>query len=130
MPNPIYFQDGTVPFGASDVTCSNGQTYIVNSFTPDRPVSEVTDHTGVGVPSRSRVVMGHAGFSAELQLASVSQVYPKPGETLTYTVDANFGSETWVVHNAVADYSSDPGAIRVLKVTGKKLLSSVTVVTA
>ena len=129
MPNPIYFQDGTMPFGTSAVTI-NAVDYVVNSFTPDRPVSEVTDHTGVGVPSRARVVMGHAGFSAELQLATSATAFPKPGDTFSYTVDSNFGSETWVIHNATADFSSDPGTIRTLKVTGKKLLSSVTVVTA
>ena len=118
-----------MPFGASDVTI-NAVVYIVNSFTPDRPTSDVVDHTGVGVPSRRRVVMGQATFSAELQLATASTAFPKPGDTFSYTVDSNFGSETWVVDSAMADFSSDPGNIRSLKVTGKKLLSSVTVVTA
>lgn len=116
-----------MPYGSTAVTI-NSVVYIVKSFTPDRPVSEVVDEDANGSDARARVVRKQSGFSAELQLATSSTAYPQFGQTFSYTVDSNYGAETWVVHNAIPNISNAAGDIRTVNVTGKSVLVSITTV--
>ena len=127
MPVPSSFLDGEMPYGTTPVTI-DGETYIVKSFVPDNPVAEVVDENSTGGDSRARVVRKQRGFSAELQLATSSTVYPQFGDTFTYVTDANYGTETWVVHTATAPRSNGAGDIRTVSVTGKSVINSITTV--
>jgi hypothetical protein len=127
MPVPSSFLDGEMPYGTTPVTI-NSIVYIVKSFSPDRPVSEVVDENSVGGDSRARVVRKQSGFTAELQLATTSTAYPKFGDTFSYTVDSNYGAESWVVHSAIPGLSNGAGDIRTLSVTGKSVLVGITTV--
>lgn len=127
MPVPNIVIDGAMAYGSTAVTIDS-QSYIVNSWSVDRPVDEVVDKGSTGLPVRARATAQQAGFNAELQLESGSTPFPQLGDTFTYTCDSNYGSETWVVHTVVPNISNDSGAIRTITVTGKKVLSGITTV--
>ena len=122
MPVPNIVIDGAMAYGSTAVTIDS-QSYIVNSWSVDRPVDEIVDKGSTGLPARSRATAQQAGFNAELQLESGSTPFPQFGDEFTYTCDANYGSENWIVHTCIPNISNDSGAIRTVTVTGKKRIT-------
>ena len=116
-----------MPYGSRILTI-NSVAYKVNTITIDRPVTEAEDNLETGNPGRKRSTAQRATFTAELQLATSSTVYPARGQTFTDTFDSQFGAETFVVDVVTANESNDPGAIRTLNVSGWKVLYGITTV--
>jgi len=120
MPVPIIVIDGAQPYGTTSPTVSNGQTYILDSFTPSRPVNVATDRKPNGAPNRKRVTEDFATFTAVIQAPTGTSNWPKAGDYFTYTQDDNYGAETWYFDPIVATFDNDPGAIRKINATGHK----------
>lgn len=123
MSVPAIILDGSMVYGSFSITTSAGTTFILNNFTVTRPSTEAMDENTVGSPQRRRETHGLSEFTAECQLASSSTNPPKFGDTFSLTCDANYGSETWVFSPVEFDANNQPGAIRVVPVKGKKVMS-------
>jgi len=105
----------------------DGVNYVLNNFQPSRPVNHMVDNGVTGLPARSRTVAQQATFTAEAQIETGSTAYPQLGDTFTATIDANYGSETWVIHEVTPNISNDAGSITTLSISGvKSITGSVT----
>lgn len=120
MPVPIVVYDGAQPFGTTSPTVSNGQTYIMDSFTPSRPTAVATDRKANGSPNRWRSTADFDTFTAVLQAPTGTANWPAFGDYFTYTQDDRYGSETWVFDPITATFDNDPGSIRKINATGRK----------
>lgn len=120
MSSPAIVVDAVgMAYGSATVTIDS-VAYILNNIKVGRAVTEAND-TGVdGRPNRNRYTIGVDELTAELQLATSSTAYPQFGKTFTYTLDSNYGSETWIVMPTDAEQSNEPGAIRVAPLKAKK----------
>jgi hypothetical protein len=124
--NPI-IQDGAQPYGATAITI-NTIVFPVNTFTPNRPMTEVVGLDANGLPYRKRHTAGVMTASAEVQIPASNTALPQRGETFTYTCDDNYGSETWVIIEATPNITNDPGDIRTLSLSCSEVLDTITVV--
>jgi len=119
--------DGTMAYGSQTVTI-NAVTYIANNIQISRGKDEVIDTGATGIPTRRRATETLATISCELQLATSSTAYPKFGQTMTLTVDSNYGAEDWVLDPVNHTETREAGDIRVLNITGVKKMGTVTTV--
>lgn len=127
MSVPNIVLDGTMAYGSQTVTI-NSVSYIANNIQITRGKDEVIDTNATGIPARRRATETLATISCELQLAASSTAYPKFGQTMTLTVDANYGSEDWVLDPVNHTETREAGDIRVLNITGVKKMGTVTTV--
>lgn len=132
MATPTIILDGTqaygVTAGSSGTITINSVAYIVNKITPNRNFQEAKDYLATGAPGRARYTSDFDECDIEVQLATSSTASPMPGSTFSMTVDANVGSETWVVMWNSPEQTNDAGAIRVASFTAKKVYNSITTV--
>lgn len=123
MAAPKIITDGQMAYGSRLLTIG-AITYKANNFNVTRPVTEAKDSNPDGTPGRRRATADWAEFNAELQLPTGLTAYPGFGDTFTVTVDnANYGAETWVLDPVPHSESNGEGEIRVVRVTGKKVLN-------
>lgn len=127
MASPTIILDGSQAYGSRVLTI-NSVAYIANSINIDRPVTEAEDFLAAGAPGRKRSTAQRATFTAELQLATSSTVYPARGMTFTDTFDSQFGAETFVIDVVPHQETNDAGAIRTLNVSGWKVINGITTV--
>ncbi len=127
MSVPNIVLDGTMAYGSQTVTI-NSVSYIANNIQITRGKDEVIDTNATGIPARRRATETLATISCELQLAASSTAYPKFGQTMTLTVDANYGAEDWVLDPVNHTETREAGDIRVLNITGVKKMGTVTTV--
>lgn len=124
MANTIVL-DGTQAYGTpnSGTITINGVAYILENVNVDRPESKALSRDGSGRPNRQRFTADVATLTADLQLATSSTAYPGFGTTFTLTVDANYGSETWIVmpQNFVATHGE--GDIRIAPLRATKAIN-------
>lgn len=124
MPVPSITLDGTMAYGvtvgASGVVTINSIAYKINSVTPTRAVDTAEDRDPDGSPNRARYTAGFDEVDMEAQLATSSTAVPQFGQTFSMTLDANYGSETWIVMPNSAAQSNDPGEIRVASFRARK----------
>ena len=129
MSVPKMYLDGTMAYGSRTITTTTGAvTYIASNIKVDRPTTEAIDEHADGTPGRRRETAGVATLTAELQLATSSTAYPVFGDTFTTTLDSNYGSETWVISPVPHEEDNKPGSIRVVNITAKKVINSITLV--
>lgn len=131
MAAPTYFLDGSQPVGCivgtSGTVSINSVNYIVNNFEVSRPTIEAKDFLAKGTPGRRRVTADWATFTAELQLATDSTAYPPFGSTFTAVVDStNYPGEVWVIDEPVQSQSNSASEIRVARISGKKVVNTIT----
>ncbi len=122
MPANTQVLDGAMKYGSITIAI-NGVNYVLNNFQVSRPVNHLVDNGVLGLPSRSRTVAQQATFTAEAQLETGTTAYPQLGNTFTATIDANFGSETFIIHEVTPNISNDPGAITTLAISGVKAIT-------
>ncbi len=127
MAAPQIILDGTMAYGSVSVTI-NGTAFILNNFTVTRPKTDASDFTALGAPNRQRTTHGRSTFTAECQLATSTTARPVFGETFSLTVDAAYGSETWVVDPSGFEMDNGPGNIRVASISGWKVITGITTV--
>lgn len=127
MSVPNIVLDGVMAYGSQTVTI-NSVTYIGNNIQISRGKDEVIDTGATGIPTRRRATETLATISLELQLATSSTAYPKFGQTLTLTVDANYGAEDFVLDPVNHSETREAGDIRVLNLTGVKKMGTITTV--
>ena len=127
MAVPNIVLDGAMAYGSQTVTI-NSVTYIANNIQITRGKDEVIDTGATGIPTRRRATETLATISLELQLAASKTAYPKFGQTLTLNVDANYGSEDFVLDPVGHTETREAGDIRVLNITGVKKMGTVTTV--
>ncbi len=128
MSVPNIVLDGTMAYGSQTVTISGGGTYIANNIQISRGKDEVIDTGATGIPTRRRATETLATISCELQLAASGTAYPKFGQTMTLTVDANYGAEDFVLDPVNHSETREAGDIRVLNITGVKKMGTITTV--
>jgi len=121
MPNTNVL-DGAMKYGSFTVTIDSVD-YILNNFQVSRPVNHLVDNSALGLPARSRTTAQQATFTAEAQIATGSTAYPQLGDTFTATIDANYGSETWVIHECTPNISNDAGSLTTLALSGVKSIT-------
>ena len=114
--------DGAMKYGSITVTI-DGVDYILNNFQVSRPVNHLVDPGVTGLPARSRTVAQQATFTAEAQVATGTTAYPQFGDTFSATIDANYGAETWIVHEVAPNISNDAGALITLSISGVKSIT-------
>mgnify|MGYP003652467529 CR=1 FL=1 len=115
-------------YGTASVSISGGGTFIANNIQISRGKDEVIDTGATGIPTRRRATETLATISMELQLATSSTTYPKFGNTLSLTVDSNYGAEDWVLDPVNHTETREAGDIRVLNITGVKKMGTITTV--
>lgn len=121
MPNTQVL-DGAMKYGSFVATISS-VAYILNNFQVSRPTNHLVDIGVAGLPARSRTVQQQATFTCEAQIATGSTAYPEFGDTFTATIDANYGEETWVIHEVTPNISNDSGSLTTLSISGVKALT-------
>ena len=116
--------DGTQAYGTPVITTVTAAVaYQLNNISISRPVTEAKDYDENGMPGRARYTGDVAELTAECQLATSSTTPPVFGDTFTLTVDAAYGSETWII--MPSDYSATNGAgdIRVVPLRARKSIN-------
>jgi hypothetical protein len=127
MSVPNIVLDGAMAYGSQTVTI-NSVSYVANNIQITRGKDEVIDTGATGIPTRRRATETLSTISMELQLAASNTAYPKFGQTVTLTVDANYGEEIFVLDPVNHGETREAGDIRVLNVTGVKKMGTVTTV--
>lgn len=127
MAVPKIVLDGTMAYGSRVLTI-NSVAYIVNNIQITRPSTEAEDEKQDGTPGRRRETRGRAEFSGELQLAASNTAYPKFGDTFSATFDAQYGAETFALQPVPYGETNAAGDIRVVNITAKEVVNSITVV--
>lgn len=112
--------DGNPGYGSFVANFSTSGAFILESFTPSRPVTTASDRKATGEPGRSRYVADFASATAVLQAPTGTAGYPVFGETFTHTLDDNYGAETWILMPPDAPITNDPSALRKINVTFRK----------
>jgi len=134
MPENVLVLDGTMAYGTpnSGVITIDSIVYILENVNVDRGVSNAMTRDGRGVPNRQRFTADVPTLTADLQLATSSTAYPAFGETFTITVDAHYGSETFIVQPQAFVATNGEGDIRIAPLKATKAInpSAVTVVAA
>lgn len=132
MAAPRIILDGGMAYGVivngTGVITINTVPYKLNNVEVSRPSSEVVQHNPDGTPAQRRETADIATLTAELQLATQTTAYPMFGQTFSCQVDANYGSEQWALSPVPASQDNSETGIRVIKITAKKVLNSITVV--
>lgn len=128
MPVPQIVADGTQLYGSPTITI-NGQAYKTNSFAVTRAVSEANDRLTNGAPGRARYTKGVDTVAMEVQLTP-GIPFPKFGDTFTLTIDANYGSEAWIIMPLDQNLNNSDTEIRVGTFNARKAInpSDITVV--
>ena len=134
MAENVLVLDGTMAYGTpnSGVITIDSIVYILENINVDRGASNAMTRDGRGVPNRNRFTADVPTVTADLQLATASTAYPEFGKTFTLTVDAHYGSETWIVMPQAFVATNGEGDTRIapLKATGAINPSAITVVAA
>lgn len=131
MAAPVIVIDGAQAYGTpnSGVVTINATAYIIENFVVDRGNSEAMSRDGRGVPNRQRFTADVPTATCDLQLATSSTPYPNFGDTFTFTVDANYGAELWIVLPQNFNATNGEGDIRIAAMRCKKSITgSVTTV--
>jgi|TARA_R110000868_G_scaffold6369_9_gene36292 hypothetical protein len=115
MPVPQIVLDGAMAFGTpnSGTVTIDGTAYIIENFTVDRGNSEAMSRDGQGNPNRQRFTADVPTATADLQLATDATPYPQFGSTFEFTVDDNYGVETWIVLPQNFTSTNGEGDIRI-----------------
>lgn len=126
MSVPAIVLDGAMPYG-SRIETINGTAYKCNNISITRPVAEAQDNDTDGREQRARYTSQRAQLTAELQLPNAG-TRPQFGQTFTDTFDANYGAETFVLMPVEYQESNDPTGIRVIPLSARKVIQSITTV--
>lgn len=118
--------DGLPGYGSQVLTFSISGPYVADSFSVDRPFSEATDLKTDGEPNRSRYVQGKATLTGILQAPTGTSGWPVASETFTITLDDNYGPEQFVMMWVPQERTSDPGTLRKINFTAKKVIIAIT----
>jgi len=123
--------DGSPGYGSLVMTFSVAGAFIAENITVSRPVQTARDRLTDGEPGRSRYTADFTSLTTTLQAPATFAGWPQFGETTTFTLDANYGAETWIVMPPEPAITNDPSALRKLNVTlQKKNTSTVTTIAA
>jgi hypothetical protein len=125
MAAPSLVLDGSMPYGTpnSGSITIDGTSYILENINISRGNSEAMSRNGIGKPNRQRFTADVPELTATLQLATSSTAYPEFGKTFTLTVDAAYGSETWIVLPQDFEATNSEGEIRTAPLKAKKALN-------
>lgn len=122
MAVPRIVIDGPQVYGTTTGITLGGQVVIFNTLTIDRNVTEAVQNDAAGRPRTRRSTEGVATFSGEAQI-NPGDTYPKHGDQVTFTVDPNYGAETFLMNPVGQSQTNGAGDVRVLNVTGAKVLN-------
>ncbi len=121
MPVPGSIVDGVgVGYGSFVANFATAGAYIVENFTVNRPVQTARDRKVTGEAGRSRYTADFCSATATLQAPAGTAGFPNFGDTITLTLDDNYGVETWIVMPPNEPITNDPSALRKLSVTFEK----------
>lgn len=109
-----------IGYGTFVGTFSQSGNFIVENFNVTRPVQTARDRKTDGEPNRSRYTQDFCAATATLQAPSGTTGWPVFGETMTVTVDSNYGSETWIVMPIPYTATNEATALRKINVTLEK----------
>jgi hypothetical protein len=120
MAVPIIVLDGSgQSYGTDGITTNTALALILDDISFQRAVDVATDRKSTGAPNRWRSTAGFDTLTATAQIPS-SGTLPKFGDYFALTIDANYGSETWVFDPISLTKSNDPTQMNKLPITCKK----------
>lgn len=123
--------DGSPGYGSLVITFSTAGAFLAENINVSRPVQIARDRLTDGEPGRSRYTNDFTSLTCTLQAPATFAGWPQFGETATFTIDSNYGAETWIAMPPEPTITNDPASLRKLNITlQKKNTSTVTTVAA
>lgn len=123
--------DGNPGYGSLVLTFSTAGAFLAENITPSRPVQTARDRKSTGEPQNSRYTTDFNSFTATLQAPATFSGWPQFGETVTVTLDSNYGAEVWILMPPEVPLTNDPSTLRKINITmQKKNTATLTLVAA
>lgn len=131
MPIPGSVIDGAPGYGSVLLNFSSAGNFIAENINVSRSVQTARDRLTDGEPGRSRYTADFISLTATLQAPATFSGWPQFGETVTVTLDNNYGAETWIMMPPEVNLTNDPGSLRKLNIVmQKKNTATLTLVAA